>query len=73
MFPLRRPGLGALYPDYPDAENGGFGFVLPDLAPGPHRLTVTLVAKDGGETSMERLFRAVAAPLATPSAAPAAR
>ena len=33
---------------------GGFGFFLPDLSPGPHRLTVTFVAKDGGTTSIER-------------------
>ncbi len=64
---MRHPGLGAGFPDYEDAENGGFGFFLPDLSPGPHRLTVTFVAKDGGTTSIERAIRVVPAPAATPS------
>ena len=57
IHPARRAGLGALYPDYPDAENGGFSFHVPDLAPGPHRLSVTFVANDGGRTSVTRSIR----------------
>ena len=57
IHPARRAGLGALYPEYPDAENGGFVFHVPDLAPGPHRLTVTFVARDGGRTSVTRSIR----------------
>ncbi|MGE5414904.1 MAG: hypothetical protein ACM3NW_12050 [Syntrophomonadaceae bacterium] len=67
LLHMRHRGLGAGYPDYEDAENGGFGFFLPDLSPGPHRLTVTFVAKDGGTTSIERTIRVVSSPAAAPT------
>ncbi len=61
-----RPGLGALFPDYGDAEHGGFSFPFPDVPPGRHRLTVTFVGKDGGRTAIERWIRV--APAARPPA-----
>lgn len=60
------PGLADVYPDYPDVRTTGkFGFALPDLPPGPHRLFVTFVAKDGGVTTIERGI-VVRGPLASP-------
>lgn len=54
---LRREGLERLFPDYPEAERGGFAFRVPDLPPGVHRLRVTFVGRDGGTTTVERTFR----------------
>ncbi len=54
LLRMRMPGLAELYPGYPDKDHGGFGFAIPPLAPGPHTLFVTLVAKDGGETVLRR-------------------
>ncbi len=49
------PGLAAFLPDYAEAKTrGSFGFPLPALAPGPHRIILTLVANDGGRTRIER-------------------
>jgi hypothetical protein len=48
------PGPAKVYPEYPDASRAGFNFAIPSLAPGPHTLTVTIVAKDGGRTTMAR-------------------
>ncbi len=49
------PGLAEFLPDYAEAKTrGSFGFPLPALAPGPHRLVLTLVAHDGGRTRLER-------------------
>ena len=48
------PGPAKVYPQYPDASRAGFGFAIPSLAPGPHTLTVTIVAKDGGKTTLAR-------------------
>jgi hypothetical protein len=50
------PGLAEVFPQYPDARSGAFGFAIPALAPGEHRLVLTLVAKDGGTTILERRF-----------------
>ena len=52
-----RPDIPATFPDYPDAANSGFGFFVPDLPPGPHTLSITLVAKDGGRTVLTRRIR----------------
>ena len=49
-----RPDIPAVHPDYSDAANCGFGFVVPRVPPGPHTLRITLVGKDGGETVLER-------------------
>ncbi len=53
----RRPDLEKAYPDYPGAGSAGFGFSLPRLSPGPHTLTVTLIARDGGRTELVRTIR----------------
>jgi hypothetical protein len=50
------PGAGAgspistveSYPGLPRNDKAGFIFGVPKLAPGPHSLTVLIVAKDGG-------------------------
>ena len=52
-----RPDIPAVYPDYPDAANSGFGFVVPSVPPGPHTLRITIVGKDGGRTVLERRVR----------------
>ncbi|PYQ67862.1 MAG: hypothetical protein DMF54_02905 [Acidobacteria bacterium] len=52
-----RPDIPAVHPDYSDAANCGFGFVVPSVPPGPHTLRITLVGKDGGETVLERHVR----------------
>ncbi len=48
------PGLADVFPDYREPGNGAYGVPLPDVAPGPHTLRITLVARDGGETVLER-------------------
>jgi hypothetical protein len=48
------PGLFEAFPDYVAPGNGGYGFLVPDLAPGPHTLKITLVGRDGGETVLSR-------------------
>jgi hypothetical protein len=63
------PGLDELYPQYPRARFAAFGFSIPTLVPGEHRLVVTLVAKDGGTTTIERRFRIEAPGRAPPTAA----
>src|SRR6266508_2716271 len=50
------PGVVEAYPDYEGVDKPGFGFALPALPPGPHTLTVTIVAKDGGKTDLPRRF-----------------
>lgn len=62
LLHMRMPGLFLNFPDYPEAKDdrGGFGFAIPDLPPGSHDLTFTLVANDGGRTIMSR--RIVVAP-----------
>jgi len=48
------PGVLQTYPGYPDADKAGFGFGIPKLPPGPHVLTVTFIAKDGGRLEIQR-------------------
>ncbi len=48
------PGVANVYPGFPDAARAGFGFAVPGLPPGPHTLTVTILARDGGKTSLRR-------------------
>lgn len=50
------PGPPKAYPEYPDVSRAGFNFAIPALPPGPHALSVTIVAKDGGRTVMTRNF-----------------
>lgn len=51
------PGVAELFPGFPDASHSGYGFQLPPLPAGKHSLSVTLVAKDGGKTTIKREFR----------------
>lgn len=51
------PGVKEAYPTYPDSDKAGFGFAMPSAAPGPHLLTVTITAKDGGKTDLRRHIR----------------
>jgi hypothetical protein len=60
------PGLADVFPQYPDARSGGFGFAIPPLSPGEHRLVLTFVAKDGGRSTLESRIR-VEAPSPTPT------
>lgn len=73
LYHMRHPGLGGGYPDYADSEHGGFGFSLPELAPGPHALMLTFVANDGGKTTLHRSIRVLPAPSVSPSPGPHAR
>lgn len=52
-----RPDIPPVHPDYSDAANSGFGFVVPSVPSGPHTLTITLVGKDGGRTVLTRPIR----------------
>jgi hypothetical protein len=55
-FGQPHPGPPRLYPEYPDSTRAGFGVSIPLLASGPHTLSVTILAKDGGQTRMQRSF-----------------
>ena len=66
LYSMRYPGLGAGFPDYADAEHGGFTFPMSSFAPGAHRLTLTFVANDGGQTKLSRSFRVAEAASASP-------
>ena len=48
------PGVVEVYPNYPGVDKPGFGFGIPALPPGPHSLTLTLIARDGGKTEVQR-------------------
>ncbi|HVQ54257.1 MAG TPA: hypothetical protein VMT25_03715, partial [Thermoanaerobaculia bacterium] len=49
------PGVPETFPDYPEAgSRSSYGFPLPELPDGPHRLRVTFVGRDGGVTTLER-------------------
>ena len=58
----RWPGLAEIFPDLSDGRNGGYGFPVPPLPPGPHTLRVTLVGRDGGRTLLERHIVVAAKP-----------
>jgi hypothetical protein len=47
-------GVAQAYPDYPGTERPGWGFAVPDLPPGRHRLRVIIVGRDGGSSVLER-------------------
>lgn len=50
------PGVKEAHPEMPDNEKAGFIFGIPDLPPGPHTVTVEVVAKDGGKLVLTRRF-----------------
>ena len=50
------PGVKEAHPEMPDNDKAGFIFGLPDLPPGPHTVTVEVVAKDGGKLVLTRHF-----------------
>jgi hypothetical protein len=47
-------GVAEAYPGFPGLDKPGFSFSLPALPPGPHALTITLVARDGGRSTLSR-------------------
>jgi hypothetical protein len=52
-----RPDIPSAYPGYVDAARSGFGFLVPNVAPGPHTLSLTIVGRDGGERVLTRRVR----------------
>jgi hypothetical protein len=58
-------GVVSVHPGYPDAARAGFGFAIPALPPGPHTLIVTILARDGGKTSLLRSIQIRAAAAGT--------
>jgi hypothetical protein len=54
LYGLPHPGPAEVYLQYPNVENAGFSFALSALPSGPHVLTITIVARDGGRTVMKR-------------------
>lgn len=50
------PGVKEAYPEMPNNDKAGFIFGIPDLPPGPHTMTVEVVAKDGGKLVMTQHF-----------------
>lgn len=50
------PGVKEAYPTMPDNDHAGFIFGIPDLPPGPHTVTVDILAKDGGKATLTRRF-----------------
>jgi hypothetical protein len=62
------PGVAEAYPDYVEARtSGGYGFPIPELPDGPHTLTVTLIGRDGGATTLRRDFSVVRRAKASPT------
>jgi hypothetical protein len=55
---LPHPGVAAAYPGKPGNESAGFAIEIPSLPKGPHSLTVTIQAKNGGKTEIRRQFLA---------------
>ncbi len=51
------PGIAELYSEYPERDRAGFGFFIPQIACGPHTLTLTVVARDGGARVLKRQIR----------------
>jgi hypothetical protein len=50
------PGVKEAHPEMPDNDKAGFIFGLQDLPPGPHTVTVEIVAKDGGKLVLTQHF-----------------
>ena len=62
QYGTKWPKLEYFFPNVPNPGYGGWGFPVPPLPPGDHVLKVTLVARDGGRTVLERRIRIVVAP-----------
>jgi hypothetical protein len=52
-----RADVERYFPGNPDGARLGFHFAIPSLPPGDHTLTVTAVARDGGEGALRRVIR----------------
>jgi hypothetical protein len=52
-----RGDVARYFPGNPDGARLGYHFPMPDLPPGEHTLTVTAVARDGGERAVRRVLR----------------
>jgi hypothetical protein len=50
------PGVKEAHPEMPNNDRAGFIFGLPDLPPGPHTVSVEVVAKDGGRLVLTQHF-----------------
>jgi hypothetical protein len=55
-YGLPFPGVLRAYPSYPDAAHAGFGFTIPQLPPGRHVISLTIIARDGGRLQLSRSF-----------------
>jgi len=53
---LPHPGVAAAFPGKPGNESAGFAIEVPSLPRGPHSLTITIQAKNGGKTEIRRQF-----------------
>jgi hypothetical protein len=64
LLHMRHTGLAKNYPDFAEAadDRAGFGFPIPNLPPGPHTLTFTVSANDGGVTVVTRPITVVTKP-----------
>ena len=56
-YGLPHPGVPTAHPGYPDTDHAGFTFRIPPLSGGAHQLFFTVIAKNGGETVLERWIR----------------
>ena len=52
-----RADVERYFPGNPDGARLGYHFAIPSLPPGDHTLTVTAVARDGGEAAIRRVIR----------------
>jgi hypothetical protein len=64
LLHMRHGGLAKNYPDFAEAvdDKAGFGFPIPNLPPGSHTLTFTVIANDDGVTVLTRPITVVAPP-----------
>jgi hypothetical protein len=51
------PGVKEANPNIPDNDKAGFIFAVPRLPPGPHAITIVILARDGGRTEISRRFQ----------------
>jgi hypothetical protein len=53
---LPHPGVAEAHPGIPGNDHPGFAIEIPGLSKGPHSLTVTIEARNGGKTEIHRRF-----------------